>query len=343
MTIGKVGMYGGKFVPVHLGHVYAMIKASTMVEELHVIVSHDTEYERKVIFKDAVIPYIPVRKRVRWWTQITRNLPHVHVHVIEEVQTGRFSDWEKGAEEIKRVIGKEIDVVFSSEHQYAEYFDVLYPKAKHVVIDSNREKYPISATDIRNEGPFKHWEMLPKEVQPDFVKKVVVVGTESCGKSTLVRNLAALYNTVYVEEAGRTYYERLGDCENITLPADFPEIAIQHKYQEMQQLNKANKVLFIDTEAIVTQYFSMLYVNKHQPVLDQLAFLQEYDLWLFLEPDVKWVDDGTRSFGEQSVREANNAALKKLLNEAGINYVPISGNYQERLEQVITLVDELLK
>jgi len=41
----KIGMYGGKFLPVHMGHVYAMIKASTMVEELHVIVSYDEAYE----------------------------------------------------------------------------------------------------------------------------------------------------------------------------------------------------------------------------------------------------------------------------------------------------------
>ncbi|MCM3666729.1 multifunctional transcriptional regulator/nicotinamide-nucleotide adenylyltransferase/ribosylnicotinamide kinase NadR [Mesobacillus subterraneus] len=342
MTIGKVGMYGGKFVPVHLGHVYAMIKASTMVEELHVIVSYDTEHEKNEIFKNSKVPNIPYKMRVRWWSQLTKDLPHVHVHVIEEIQTGHFSDWEKGAEAIKKAISKEIDVVFSSENRYSDYFNVLYPNAKHVVIDADREKYPISATAIRTEGAIKHWEMLPKVVQPFFVKKVVIVGTESCGKSTLVQNLAALYNTTYVEEIGRIYYERLGDCETITLPTDFPEIAIEHKYREKQQLEKANKVLFVDTEATVTQYFSMLYVNEHQSVLDQLASIQDYDLWLFLEPDVEWVDDGTRSFGEQSVREANNAALKRLLLEQGIAYEIIKGDYEERLSRAIVLVDKLL-
>lgn len=342
MTLGKVGMYGGKFVPVHLGHVYAMIRASTMVDELHVIVSFDTEYEKKVIFKDAKIPSIPFRQRLRWWTQLAKDLPHVHVHAIEEIQTVRFSDWEKGAEAIKKAVGKEIDVVFSSEHRYSEYFDVLYPNAKHEVIDAGRENFPISATEIRTEGAFKHWDMLPKVVQPFFVKKVVIVGTESCGKSTLVRNLAALYNTTYVEEIGRAYYERLGDCENITLSADFPEIAIEHKYHEKQQLDKANKLLFIDTEATVTQYFSNLYLDEHQAVLDALASIQNYDLWLFLEPDVNWVDDGTRSFGEQTVRNGNNEFLKKLLNERGVAYEVISGDYEERLNKAIELVDQLL-
>ncbi|RSD26900.1 multifunctional transcriptional regulator/nicotinamide-nucleotide adenylyltransferase/ribosylnicotinamide kinase NadR [Mesobacillus subterraneus] len=339
---GRVGMFGGKFVPVHLGHVYAMIKASTMVDELHVIVSYDTEYEKEVIFKDAKIPYIPFQVRLRWWKQLTKDLHHVHVHAIEEIQTGQFSDWEKGSESIREAIGKEIDFVFSSEQQYSHYFDVLYPQAKHVVIDAGREKYPISATAIRSEGAFKYWDMLPRVVQPFFVKKVVIVGTESSGKSTLVSNLAALYNTVYVEEIGRTFYERLGDFETITLSTDFPEIAIEHKYHEKQQAGKANKVLFIDTEATVTQYFAGLYLGEHQSVLDSLASIQDYDLWLFLEPDVKWFDDGTRSFGLQSIRDANNKTLKELLYKNGVVFEIISGDYTERLSKAVQLVDELI-
>ncbi|MCM3081707.1 multifunctional transcriptional regulator/nicotinamide-nucleotide adenylyltransferase/ribosylnicotinamide kinase NadR [Brevibacillus invocatus] len=343
MKVGTVGMYGGKFLPCpHMGHVYAMIRASTMVDELHVVVAFDEEHEKKLC-ADGLIPHIPVRVRLRWWTQLTKDMPHVHVHAVYEQQTGHISDWQRGAEGIKAAIGKPIDTVFSSEHGYTDIFRDLYPEAQHVVIDAKRVAYPISGTMLRTEGVMKHWQMLPEIVKPYFVKKVVVVGTESCGKSTLVRNLANLYNTNYVEEWGRTYYERLGNCENITLAQDYPEIAFEHKYQEKEQLAKANKLLFIDTEAIVTQYFSMLYIGERQPILDEIARLQQYDLWLFLEPDVKWVDDGTRSFGEQEVREKNNALLKELLREFGIPCKTVSGNYQERLEQAIRYVNEMVE
>lgn len=127
MTLGKVGMYGGKFYPVHMGHVYAMIQASAMVDELHVIVSYDDRYEREVLLEGAKIAHIPYSIRVRWWTQLTMDMPHVHVHAVEEIQTGHFSDWEHGAEAIRAAIGKEIDVVFSSEPSYSGYFDKLYP------------------------------------------------------------------------------------------------------------------------------------------------------------------------------------------------------------------------
>lgn len=342
MTEGKVGMFGGKFLPVHMGHVYAMIRASTMVEELHVIVCHDQDYEMELCSESGKIPYMPYEVRLRWWHQLTKEMPHVHVHQIYDPQTGSFYDWQRGAVNIKKAVGKPIDTVFSSEHVYGEYFKELYPDAKHVVIDAKREAYPISATQLRKEGVMKHWDMLPEVVKPYFVKQVVIVGTESCGKSTLVRNLAALYNTSYVEEFGRTYYERLGNCEEITLDRDYPEIAFEHKNQEKKQLQKANKVLFIDTEAIVTQYYSTLYIGKRQPVLDEMAKLQNYDLWLFLEPDVQWVDDGTRSFGEKEVREANNQALKNLLQEHGVHYLSISGSYQQRLEKAIHEVNKLL-
>jgi HTH-type transcriptional repressor of NAD biosynthesis genes len=146
-----------------------------------------------------------------------------------------------------------------------------------------------------------------------------------------------------VEEFGRTYYERLGNCVDVTLPEDYPEIAFEHKYNEKKQLEKANKVLFIDTEAIVTQYYSMLYLHESQPILDEVAELQKYDLWIFLEPDVKWVNDGKRTFGEQEIRDKNNKFLKDLLNQAGIDYTCVSGNYQERLEKTVHIVNKLVE
>ncbi len=337
-----VGMYGGKFAPLHMGHVSSMIRASTMVDELHVIVSYDEKYEKEVLFKDAIIPHIPFKVRLRWLHQITKDMPHVKVHAVYEQQTGRFEDWEKGAAGIKKAVKKPITDVFSSEHTYGAFFEKLYPDARHVILDSSRVAYNISATQIRQEGPMKHWSMLPETVKPYFVKKVVIVGTESAGKSTLVRNLANLYNTNYVEEFGRTYYERLGNCDDITRREDYPEIAFEHKYHEKKQTDKANKLLFIDTEAIVTQYYSQLYLGEEQPILDEIARLQDYDLWLFLEPDVRWVDDGTRTFGEQQVREKNNLFLKKLLEKHGVSWKSISGNYQDRLIKAMAYINELL-
>lgn len=339
-SLGKVGMYGGKFLPVHQGHVNTMIRASTLVDELHIIVSYDPKYEAALCAEAGIIKPIPAAVRARWWKQLTKDMPHVHVHTVYEEQTGNFSDWEKGAQGIKTAVKKPIDVVFSSEHSYTGFFSKLYPEAAHVVVDPKREAYPISATQIRNEGPMKHWDMLPGVVRPYFAKTVVVIGTESCGKSTLVKNLANAYNTRYVEEYGRTFYERIGDEE--TLVEDYKHIAYEQKFHEKHQLERAHKVLFVDTEATVTQYYANLYLNHQDPVVEAITEDQNYDLWLFLEPDVEWVGDGYRQHGDQIDRVANSRWLKGMLDARGIPYETISGSYNTRLNTAMGLVDNLL-
>lgn len=346
-----VGMYGGKFYPIHSGHVFAMTVASTMVDELHVIVSYDDEFEKNNLSKDSKLEHVGHKQRVRWWKEITKHLPHVHVHAVYETNNGNFESWQAGADGIKQAVGKPITHVFSSESSYGEFFSKLYPEAEHVVIDEDRTKYPISATKLRKEGVYKNWDLLPEVVRRHYVKKVVVVGTESCGKSTLVQNLATLYNTNHVEEYGRTFYEDMDSYE--TFAEDYLKIAYKHKAMEEEALKGANKLVFIDTEANVTErFFREFHFNNFSPngeriyditkVLYSMAEAQKYDLVIFLEPDVEWVDDGTRLLGDDVKRKSGNSVLKFLLDKHDTEYITINGDYNNRLKESIKLVDKLL-
>lgn len=335
----KVGFYGGKFLPLHQGHVYAIIKASTMVDELYVVLTHSEKRDQELC-EGSKLTFIPSRIRLRWLSQLTKDMKHVKVIEVEDYDGDEDYNWKEGALKIKEAIGKNIDVVFSSERGYDPIFQELYPEATHVLIDEKREQVPISATEIRKKGVFTYWDYIPEVAKPYFVKKIVILGTESCGKSTLTRNLALIYNTTYVSEYGRDVCEELGGCDGIMLDEDYPLIAYGHKLKEYEASKRANKIVFIDTEAAVTQFYAELYNQKTQQVLNEIAKLQRYDLCLFLEPDVKWVDDGLRVHGEQKVREDNNQRLKEFLNEYGIPFVSISGNYQERLEKAIKLIRE---
>lgn len=337
-----IGFYGGKFLPLHQGHVYSIVKASTMVDQLYVVLSHSEKRDKKLC-EDTDFPYIPSGIRLRWLSQITKDMGNVKVIEVEDEQGDVDYDWKEGSIKIKEAIGKKIDFVFSSEQSYETIFNELYPKAAHVIIDAKRELYPISATEIRQKGVYHYWDYIPQIVKPYFVKKVVVLGTESCGKSTLVRNLALLFNTNYVEEYGRTYCEQLGGCDGIMVEEDYPLIAYGHKLKEYEAIEKANKIVFIDTEAVVTQFYSELYNHKHQMVLNEMAQLQKYDLCLYLEPDVKWVDDGLRVHGTSNDREKNNLRLKELLKLNGVKYVSIGGNYKQRLEHAVQLINEEFK
>ena len=336
----KVGFFGGKFLPLHQGHVYAIIKASTMVDELYVVLSHSVKRDQELC-EGSKLPYIPAQIRLRWLSQLTKDMDNVKVLEVEDGDGDKDYNWNEGALKIREAIGKDIEVVFSSEVEYGPIFAELYPHAKHILIDERRSEVTISATKIREEGVFGNWEYIPDVAKPYFIKKVVILGTERCGKSTLTRNLALIYNTTYVQEYGRDYCEYLGGCDGIILAEDYPIIAFGHKMKEYEAIKKANKIVFIDTEAAVTQFYSELYNQKHQTVLNDIARLQKYDLCLYLEPDVQWVDDGLRVHGEQKVREENNLRLKGILRENGIEFVSISGTFEERLQKSLQFISRI--
>jgi len=337
-----VGFIGGKFLPLHLGHVYAIIQASTMVDDLYVVLSH-SEIRDKKLMEESKMEYIPSQIRLRWLSQLTRDMPQVKVISVEDDQGNDDYNWAEGAKQIKAKIGKPIDYVFSSEYEYEDVFQHLYPDSKHILLDPERKTVNISATKIRQEGVFPHWEFIPDVVRPYFVKKIVIVGTESCGKSTLTKNLAKVYNTTYVSEYGRTVCGELGGCDGIITKVDYHKIAYGHKMEEYKAIEKANKLVFIDTEAIVTQFYSNLYNQEHQPVLDEIAKLQDYDLWLFLEPDVKWIDDGLRVHGQEAERVKNNNRLKVLLDNHKVKYKVLNGDYQNRFISAVGMIEDLIK
>lgn len=99
-------------------------------------------------------------------------MPHVKVISIIDDQGNEDYNWAEGARDIKKAIGKRIDYVFSSEYEYNDIFNQLYPEAKHELIDPNRGHVNISATAIRNEGVFVYWEYIPDFVKPYFVKRL---------------------------------------------------------------------------------------------------------------------------------------------------------------------------
>lgn len=333
-TDKKIGFYGGKFFPFHIGHLEVMLKAISMVDELYIIMFHNEEEERKLCTgKMKYEDLLPV-KRLSWISKSLKGMEHIS---IREVSEG-YGDWEAESNGVKQIIGRDPDLIFSSEPTYDEIFKELYPGTEHVIFD---RKIPISGTQIREEGPYQYWEYLPKPVQCDFVKKVVIVGTESCAKSTTVKKLAKKYNTEYVEEYGRTICEEFNGSEGFLTDDIYPIIAYGHKMMEYEKAKLANKILFIDTEAIVTQYYSQLYNGVSQPVLDEVAKNQNYDLYVYLEPDVEWVDDGTRNHGEEAVRNQNNQMLKQMFTDRGVDFITVSGNYLERFNKIIELVDNL--
>ena len=177
------------------------------------------------------------------------------------------------------------------------------------------------------------------------MKKVLLMGGESTGKSTLTINLANRFNTNYIDEAGRDISERSG-TDMLMLSEDFTEILLQHKLNEINAIARSNKVLFIDTDTLVTQFYMNFLddpgIAKNKTLSDAIDALNRYDLILFLEPDVAFVQDGDRSEVIRDDRIKYSEQIKDLLHAHGKHFVTVSGSYQKRYEKAVREVNALL-
>ena len=333
----KIGMYGGSFNPLHLGHINDIIVAANSCEKLYIVLSVTNDKKE-----------IDHRTRFMWLKNITKDMENVEVFEIFDNNVSKDTyDWQTGANDIKKYIGRKIDTVFAGDdYQGKHVWEKLYPESEIVYIP--RSEVNISSTQIR-ENPYKYFDYLPGIVKKYYTKKVCIIGTESCGKTTLARNLALYYNTSYVEEAGRYICDDAGGIDNMK-PEHYFEILFKHKQLEKEALNSANKVLIIDTDSLITLYYYNLgFGNTSEEntnfskIAQSISALNNYDLYLFLEPDVDWIQDGTRTYGDDKVRLENNNKLKKLFDDNNISYISINGNYQNRYEQAKKHINKLFE
>ena len=340
----KTGVYFGRFLPPHRGHLYQMIEASTRCEKLVVVISDNADQTREICRQNH-LPEISYRLRKQWISQQIQDISHIVVQVLDEKDIPVYPDgWEKWSQRMREVVGEPIDAFFVGDLEYSKTLATYFPESQVVLFDPTRTRYPISATDIR-ENILGNWHYILGAARPFFAKKVLIAGTESCGKTTLTKCLAKLYNTSWSEEVGRYYaHDYLGNDETIYTDDDFSRIAHLQYEQDYHALRTANKVCFFDTDATYTDYFSELYMGHRNELVEKYIDHTRYDLLIYLTPDVKWVADGQRLNGEEEKRRMLNDRLYAMYQAHGFGdkLVVVSGNYEERLARAIALVDQLL-
>ena len=315
----------GKFAPLHKGHQYLIEAALKEMSEVMVM-----------IYDCPETIDIPLQVRANW---IRRLYPRVKVVEAWDgpTETGHDPRIMKLNEDyILKTIKVPITHFFSSEW-YGEHVSKAL-KSKNVVVDMERKKFPTSGTAVRKD-PWRNKKFLDPIVFNDMVKRVVFLGAESTGKSTIAKKMAEIYGTEWMPEFGREYWDK-NNVDGKLSPGQLVELAMGHLEREDKLLQEAKKYLFVDTNAITTEMFSRFYHGYALPKLEQMSKGAEkkYDVYFVCETDIPYEEDGTRS-GEKH-RKIFQQQIKDDLVRRGIEYVLLKGALKERANKVKKVLEK---
>lgn len=174
--------------------------------------------------------------------------------------------------------------------------------------------------------------------QSEKIVRVALIGPESSGKTTLVKQLAQHHNTSYVVEYARAYIEKINRPYTL---ADIILIAEKQLEQEEQLLKKANKLFFTDTEFIIAKIWCEDVFGTCPEWIEKMISAEIYDLYLLLQPDLPWVKDSVRE-NPQRRKYFFDLYEKELINRK-FNYEIISGIGEKRLLHAVNAIDTFIK
>jgi nicotinamide riboside kinase len=205
-----------------------------------------------------------------------------------------------------------------------------------------------------------------------MLKKIVIIGPESTGKSTLSESLAQHYDTLWCPEFAREYLLKHGmnySFEDLLIIAK-GQIALEDEFVEVvakgrlpvdnrsrklsgaignalrvkmsSQYKNPHELLFIDTDMYVMKVWCEFVFGKcHQWIIDQIV-QRKYDLYLLCNIDLSWTKDELREYPDPETRRKLYHIYKDIMINQTVPWVGISGNYEERLARSVEAVNQIL-
>ncbi|MEU6861281.1 AAA family ATPase [Glycomyces sp. NPDC046736] len=345
MSLPDHGLVLGKFYPPHAGHHHLIRSALAGCRRLTVLVSH------------ADVESIPLADRVAWLQEahpgarVIGTVDNVHMDLHDE------AIWQAHVDIFKAAVPERIDALFTSETYGPELARRL--GAAHVEVDLDRTRFPVSGTKIRAD-PVTHWDHLEGPVRAGLALRVVALGAESTGTTTIAAALAEHYRarggpwaaTQLVEEYGRTFSEeKLASLQAANPDAtwsdvrfaseEFPLIAQRQNETEEAAARLGGPVLFCDTDSFATAIWHERYLGGRNPEIDPIAEACRHHLWLLTDHEgVDFEDDGLRD-GEH-LRPWMTGRFAEELERTGRPYVHLRGPHEHRLAQAVEAVDALI-
>lgn len=321
------GLVLGKFYPLHAGHGALLHAAQRRCARVTVQVVGSS------------VESVPVAVRAGWLAE-----EHPGVHVVtavddHPVDLASESAWRHHVALAESMLDSPVDAVLTSDPYGAELARRL--GATWLQVDPGRRTTPVSGTAVRADVP-GHWWALGPAVRAWLVRRVVVLGAESTGSTTLATALAEALGTAWVPEFGRAWTARRPG--GLTAPwhsAEFDLVAAEQARAEDAAARRVPRpVLVCDTDVLATTVWHERYTGTASPTVAAAAAARVPDLYLLTGDEIPFVDDGMRD-GEH-LREAMTARFREVLAAQPAPWVEVRGSRSERLATALGHVAALL-
>ena len=333
------GLVVGKFAPLHNGHVLVVETALGCCDHV-VILSYSSPEcdfaspDRREQWLSALFPdttrLVVTNARLAEWFAIASSVP-----VLPSNDAADDVHRDFVALLLEQIVGRRVDAVFTSEEYgpgFAEHLtrrfrttDAAAPAVIHVAVDPARLKVPVSGSALRHDL-WERWQYLPAVVARSLVQRVVFVGGESSGKTTLAAAMAKELDTISVDEYGRELWTAKGGVLEFD---DLTAIAGEQIRREDAALARARRWVFCDTSPLTTMFYCLEQFGRASRELEDAAG-RPYDHIVLCAPDFPFVQDGTRR--DSAFRSRQHRWYETELAGRGVGYYVATGSLAERLE-----------
>ena len=365
--IGKsVGVVFGSFAPLHQGHLDLIMRAKKENDggAIVIVCGYDG---------DKGEPLMPHRKRYRYVREFFADDDLVAVYSINDSELGisEYPDgWAGWLFEFENIWNKAV-------REYEEEYDVfVYPKRVWYVGDENYHDdlvkrgeeavlvdrvadNPICATMIR-QNPIKNWDKITTPFRRVFSHNILITGTASEGKSTLVTDLGKYFNAPHSHEWARDYMRDSCVSDWELDGADYIAF-LEGQYNLNKTLinSPANHgVFFADTDSMVTRMYAEYYAQDETCALtqaefekiavmaDELARKSRWDKIFLVAPHGVFVDDHERYMAHSGMKERQELfdILCRNIKATGDwdKVTILTGNYYENFMAIVNYVREVM-
>ena len=374
----KIGICFGGYCPMHQGHLDVIMRAKKENDICFVIVcGYDNEPRSWEINLNLNERYRLIDNFFCQDEQIVVSyINDSELGIDESMSDHNWTVWQKEVQNIifdqNHWLGKYKGyVTLTKKYQYEQ--DITWYVAepfyktcieRNNVMNANvvlvEKVNPVSGTLVRH-NPLQYWNKITSPFKPYLCKNILILGTASEGKSTLVRDISNYFDIPYAWEYGRGYMEDR-NMKDTDLDVNHFDVFLSGQINLCNEFRKQSKngVFISDTDNCVTLMYAEAYVNNPEMniSIDDLCSLHnrakvlqkenkyKWDKIFIFPPSKDFVDDGTRYMGQASMEERNKnfTRLQRLIQEfyPEVSKTYLTGSYLENFEEVKNYINSLL-